>query len=451
MKKLILMLLVLAGGVTNVSADDVWSLRGDFNEWSGETNKFSFSGTTGTATATLTVGQTTSFKIVKNSTWYALGDGEGNVTYSNTSITFKNADGSNAYLIAGEAGSYTFTLDITDVDHPSLTVTYPPYTGKIYFYNNLSWATPYAYYLTTSYWDTSSDDKGSGSSGRPNGIAMTQVGTSNIWEANCPSSITADGYYVAFVNGQQDGYGNFWDTKAVYRGDFKSATPLFVPDPTTSVNKNVSGDNKTVYYNEGSWFAYPTTPNYERTVTSGNFGTLCLPYDATVTGATVFEITSKVMDGVTLKGINLTSTTANKVQAGKSYIFKATSTTLTATPSYNIYSVNTTDNGMLGNLSSADTKAPVDDYVVSGNKICKVAVADAVTIAPNKAYITLTGVGDAPARGLDFIGIDDETTGINEVSSQKAESAEFFNLAGQRVAQPTKGLYIVNGKKVIMK
>ena len=26
-----------------------------------------------------------------------------------------------------------------------------------------------------------------------------------------------------------------------------------------------------------------------------------------------------------------------------------------------------------------------------------------------------------------------------------------YNLAGQRVAQPTKGLYIVNGKKVIIK
>jgi len=27
----------------------------------------------------------------------------------------------------------------------------------------------------------------------------------------------------------------------------------------------------------------------------------------------------------------------------------------------------------------------------------------------------------------------------------------FYNLAGQRVAQPAKGLYIVNGKKVIIK
>ena len=28
---------------------------------------------------------------------------------------------------------------------------------------------------------------------------------------------------------------------------------------------------------------------------------------------------------------------------------------------------------------------------------------------------------------------------------------EYYNLAGQRVAQPTKGLYIINGRKVVIK
>ena len=44
------------------------------------------------------------------------------------------------------------------------------------------------------------------------------------------------------------------------------------------------------------------------------------------------------------------------------------------------------------------------------------------------------------------------TTGISSIEAQKAvKSGEVFNLAGQRVAQPTKGLYIVGGKKVMMK
>lgn len=43
-------------------------------------------------------------------------------------------------------------------------------------------------------------------------------------------------------------------------------------------------------------------------------------------------------------------------------------------------------------------------------------------------------------------------TGIQDVRSQREEvNGEYFNLGGQRVAKPTKGLYIVNGKKIMMK
>ena len=45
-----------------------------------------------------------------------------------------------------------------------------------------------------------------------------------------------------------------------------------------------------------------------------------------------------------------------------------------------------------------------------------------------------------------------ETTGIEDaVKSVEIRDKSYYNLNGQRVSQPTKGLYIVNGKKVIMK
>lgn len=45
-----------------------------------------------------------------------------------------------------------------------------------------------------------------------------------------------------------------------------------------------------------------------------------------------------------------------------------------------------------------------------------------------------------------------DATAISTVKAEKAVAAgEYFNLAGQRVQQPAKGLYIVNGKKVIVK
>ena len=69
------------------------------------------------------------------------------------------------------------------------------------------------------------------------------------------------------------------------------------------------------------------------------------------------------------------------------------------------------------------------------------------TIAARKAYLEIS----AAANFLSF-SFDDETTGIEKVENAAVNAnGTMFNLAGQRVAQPTKGLYIVNGKKVVIK
>ncbi len=71
------------------------------------------------------------------------------------------------------------------------------------------------------------------------------------------------------------------------------------------------------------------------------------------------------------------------------------------------------------------------------------------TIPAGKAYLDLTGGSSAPTLSIIF---ENDITGIDEVRSQKeGVKGAYFNLAGQRVAQPTKGLYIVNGRKVVIK
>ena len=84
----------------------------------------------------------------------------------------------------------------------------------------------------------------------------------------------------------------------------------------------------------------------------------------------------------------------------------------------------------------------------SGANIGFFKLTTAHILGAQKAY--LSSPMDLSARvALDF---GDETTGINEVKGMKADvSGEYYNLSGQRVAQPTKGLYIVNGKKVVVK
>lgn len=87
-------------------------------------------------------------------------------------------------------------------------------------------------------------------------------------------------------------------------------------------------------------------------------------------------------------------------------------------------------------------------YVSVNGNICK---GTTVTVGPYRWILRATakdGISYAP----NFSFMENGTTGINDVRSQMEDGrGEVYNLAGQRVSQPTKGLYIVNGKKVVIK
>lgn len=44
-----------------------------------------------------------------------------------------------------------------------------------------------------------------------------------------------------------------------------------------------------------------------------------------------------------------------------------------------------------------------------------------------------------------------ETTGIKELETKKMNNNKYYNLQGIEIAHPVKGIYIHNGKKVIVK
>ncbi|MBR0490118.1 MAG: fibronectin type III domain-containing protein [Prevotella sp.] len=65
--------------------------------------------------------------------------------------------------------------------------------------------------------------------------------------------------------------------------------------------------------------------------------------------------------------------------------------------------------------------------------------------------VYFTGLSSANARA---IFIDGETTKIGSINANgeiNVEDGVVYNLAGQRVQNPTKGIYIINGKKVVLK
>ena len=70
-----------------------------------------------------------------------------------------------------------------------------------------------------------------------------------------------------------------------------------------------------------------------------------------------------------------------------------------------------------------------------------------VVIPKGKAYLPL---GESDARS--FLPLDNETTGIGALlMNDEKVKKEIFSLSGQRVSQPKKGLYIIGGRKVVVK
>ena len=65
-----------------------------------------------------------------------------------------------------------------------------------------------------------------------------------------------------------------------------------------------------------------------------------------------------------------------------------------------------------------------------------------------RAHFQINDVNAVREFNMNF---GDETTNIQQVESGKLKVEGYYDLQGRKVAQPTKGLYIVNGKKVVVK
>lgn len=107
-------------------------------------------------------------------------------------------------------------------------------------------------------------------------------------------------------------------------------------------------------------------------------------------------------------------------------------------------------------LANNDLKAATEDVTSAddkffaltklGEKVGFALVENGVVIPAGKAYLEVTK-GTAAAK---FFGLDGEATGINSVKTAKADGA-YYTLEGVKTTKPVKGLYIHNGKKIVVK
>lgn len=74
--------------------------------------------------------------------------------------------------------------------------------------------------------------------------------------------------------------------------------------------------------------------------------------------------------------------------------------------------------------------------------------ADGMTVPANNAYLAIP---EAQAKGIDVIGLNGDATGISTIENADMQNGEVYNLQGQKVNRAQKGVYIVNGKKIVKK
>lgn len=206
--------------------------------------------------------------------------------------------------------------------------------------------------------------------------------------------------------------------------------------------------------------AMPIVDGYIRSTTSGDYGTICLPYAVAaedMAGAEFFSIAGKVMKGEEPQSLVLNQVTT--LEAGVPYIFSATSDKLIAAYSGKAVAVAEEANGLIGSFEGQDVAEGM--YLISAQNKVQLC-GKSCKISGNRAYIDMNEVPEYSGE----VGVNqrlisfEDATGISETMVEGG-LADVYTLSGVEVrhqvdeSEATQGLpqgiYIVNGKKVVVK
>lgn len=113
------------------------------------------------------------------------------------------------------------------------------------------------------------------------------------------------------------------------------------------------------------------------------------------------------------------------------------------------------NNELVANVSRAQVaengEGGKTNYILSNEEagigFYKAATGTGAYLPAHRAYLSTTNSANARFLAFDF---DSETTGISSTLKEEKNNA-IYNLNGQRVSQPQKGLFIKDGKKIIVK
>ena len=257
--------------------------------------------------------------------------------------------------------------------------------------------------------------------------------------------------------------------------DFKKSSSITVI--VESLDITISDKNPTIKegtYKEGGI-------SYTRTLTKNKYTTFCMPYDVNLSDYTEYfsqvyvpmemafvKSGGKLM--VMFKSISLTET----IRAGQPFIALASKSGTVAIKNGSKVTIASLDEPMPtnlevynygGNLLSRNTDV---DVQITGNYSIVTDLDDAnnftfsvngqmvgaTTVSPYRFYITKNDERSSAKITDILLSFDgEEATGIDDIINEQKGNDKFYNLNGQRInkSNAQKGVYIINGKKVVVK
>ncbi len=211
-----------------------------------------------------------------------------------------------------------------------------------------------------------------------------------------------------------------------------------------------------------------------RTINANEWSTICLPFPMTEEqvktafgdGVTVeladadsYETTED--DGGNIVGIKIKFVNVNAIEANHPYIIKVSK----PVTSFEVEGVDVapaarernrrkalgSGSYFVGNYVS-QTVVPEFCLFLSGNQFWY-SVGE-TEMKGFRGYFdlrdVLTDVEDSYSSRISF-SFENETTGISEIVNSESSNSKWFDLQGRRVSKPGKGLFVKDGKKVIIK
>lgn len=284
--------------------------------------------------------------------------------------------------------------------------------------------------------------------------SLTAILSDTFYGCTGLTSITIPEKVTTILDGAFDGCDNLTSVTVAWASPISISSNVFPNRANATLF--VPAASKDNYEAANYWKEFKEIQSYvpsyvSYTLSSVGMGTYCSQYDLDFTN--VSGIRAYIACGFNPTTGTVFIMRVNEVPANTGILIKGTP------GSYSVPVKNTNmyySNMFKGTLTAITVPATEDgmkNYVLLGSDLLFHGSLGGSTLTANRAYlqIPLSVVGN-PANTRGFVTLEENgTTGIvYSETMEERDNGKIYNLNGQQITSPKKGLYIRNGKKVLI-